>query len=165
MSSAPLQGAAPEPDLPSGAGPRRRGETADGAGERVRRVLDHVRRHPADGLSTASLAQIAGVSARALQDDFQREVGTSPMAYVRAVRLERVHEELTARAGEVSITDVATRWGFFHLSRFAYHYRQRFGVLPSVTVRRARAAEAAEPSPHLLVVGNGRSAPGCSRNG
>ncbi|MYS46588.1 helix-turn-helix domain-containing protein, partial [Streptomyces sp. SID5998] len=30
------------------------------------------------------------------------------------------------------------RWGFFHPSRFARQYRERFGVLPSETARGAR---------------------------
>jgi len=29
-----------------------------------------------------------------------------------------------------SVSDVACRWGFWHLSRFAAHYRGLFGELP-----------------------------------
>lgn len=109
------------------------------ARRRISRVLDHIARHPELPLTTAELARVAGVSVRALQDAFQKELGVSPMAYVRSVRLERVHADLVARATEVSITEVATRWGFYHLSRFAGHYKRRFGVLPSVTHKQAIA--------------------------
>jgi AraC-like DNA-binding protein len=102
----------------------------------VRRVVDLIEAHPDRDLSLAELAHAAGTTARALQRGFKEVVGMSPTAYVRAVRLDRVHAELLSGAG-ASVTDVAMRWGFFHLGRFAQQYRERFGVLPSQTVRRA----------------------------
>jgi AraC-like DNA-binding protein len=35
----------------------------------------------------------------------------------------------------VTVTEVATRWGFVSLSRFAATYRDAYGVLPSYTLR------------------------------
>jgi AraC-like DNA-binding protein len=104
----------------------------------VRRVVDLIEAHPERDLTLAELAHAAGTTARALQRGFKEVVGMSPTAYVRAVRLDRVHAELLAGAG-ASVTDVAMRWGFFHLGRFAQQYRERFGVLPSQTVRRAQS--------------------------
>jgi transcriptional regulator GlxA family with amidase domain len=59
------------------------------------------------------------------------------MAYLRGVRLDRVHLELVSDPRR-SVTEVATDWGFFHPGRFAHQYRERFGALPSETARRAR---------------------------
>jgi AraC-like DNA-binding protein len=101
----------------------------------VRRVIDLIEAHPERDLTLAELAHAAGTTARALQRGFRVVVGMSPTAYVRVVRLDRVHAELLSRAGTASVTDVAMRWGFFHLGRFAQQYRERFGVLPSQTVR------------------------------
>lgn len=120
------------------------------------RVLDYISAHPGDPLTTAELARVAGVSARALQDGFQKDVGMSPMAYVRDVRLDRVHADLLATPTEVSITDLATRWGFFHLSRFAEYYKRKFGVLPSVTLKRALAEHRAEGAARLRLVSGAR---------
>jgi AraC-like DNA-binding protein len=105
--------------------------------EHVRRVVDLIEAHPERDLTLAELAHAAGTTARALQRGFQEVVGMSPTAYVRAVRLDRVHAELLAEHS-VSVTDVAMKWGFFHLGRFAQQYRERFGVVPSQTVRRKR---------------------------
>lgn len=97
-------------------------------------VIDHVAANPLSPLSLPDLSKIAGVSARALQEGFQEELGVSPMAYVRNVRLERAHAELQeAREGD-SVTDIALRWGFTHLSRFSEYYKRRYGVLPSQTL-------------------------------
>lgn len=104
----------------------------------VRRVVDLIEAHPERDLTLAELAHAAGTTARALQRGFREVVGMSPTAYVRAVRLDRVHAELLS-GGAASVTDVAMKWGFFHLGRFAQQYRERFGVRPSQTARRATA--------------------------
>lgn len=102
---------------------------------KVRRAIELIDANPQAELSLGDLAVAAGVTGRQLQRGFKETVGMSPMAYVRAVRLDRVHAELQEGAGVVSVTDVAMRWGFFHLGRFSQQYRDRFGVLPSETVR------------------------------
>lgn len=101
---------------------------------RVRDVIDLIESHPESELTMASLSKVAGVSARALQNGFRTATGMAPMAYVRNVRLERVHTELLAAAGTRSITDIATHWGFGHLSRFSAQYKQKYGETPSETV-------------------------------
>jgi transcriptional regulator GlxA family with amidase domain len=119
---------------------------------RIHRVLDYIDQHANEPLTTADLTQVAGVSARGLQDGFQKQVGMSPMAYVRNARLERAHADLLANPTSMSVTDVAMRWGFFHLSRFAGQYRRRFGVLPSTTVKRA-IAQTSSPARERRLVG------------
>ena len=102
----------------------------------VRRAAEAMRADAARPFTVTDLAQIAGVSARSLQDSFQRHLGTSPMAYLRDVRLARVHEELRgADVGRASVTEIAYRCGFLHLGRFAALYRRRYGVPPSHTLR------------------------------
>jgi transcriptional regulator GlxA family with amidase domain len=52
--------------------------------------------NPAAEMSTADLAAMAGISARALQAGFQELVGMPPSAYLRGVRLDLVHLELAS---------------------------------------------------------------------
>ena len=78
------------------------------------------------------------MSVRSLQESFRRSLDTTPMAYLRHLRLEKVRDELMAAApGTVSVTDVAARWGFVHLGRFAAAYRSEFAERPSDTMRAA----------------------------
>lgn len=115
---------------------------------KVHRIREYIDAHPEDSLTTADLASTAGVSARALQAGFHDLVGMSPMAYLRGVRLDRVHLELAGGVGR-SVTDVAASWGFFHPGRFAQQYRARFGALPSDTARRRSRPETRRATPAL----------------
>jgi AraC-like DNA-binding protein len=102
----------------------------------VKRAIDAIENHPARPFTSIELAEIAGASVRSLQAGFHEHVGMSPMAYVREVRLERVHQELLgADPSIVSVADVALRWGFSHLGRFAGMYRKKYGCSPSDSLR------------------------------
>ncbi|WP_312022764.1 tyrosine-type recombinase/integrase [Bradyrhizobium sp. 2S1] len=60
---------------------------------------------------------------------------TPPM---RPLRLEAIHDELSRPETLLPISEVALKWGFTHMGRFAASYRSAFGQYPSDTVRRAR---------------------------
>jgi AraC-like DNA-binding protein len=104
----------------------------------VRRVTELVDSSPQKAFTVADLAGYAGVSERSLHSAFRRQLGTSPMSYVRHRRLEQAHDELLSLdpSAGVTVTDVALRFGFTHTGRFAAAYRRRFGESPSTTLRR-----------------------------
>ncbi|HEX8343502.1 MAG TPA: AraC family transcriptional regulator [Actinoplanes sp.] len=102
----------------------------------VRRAVEAVRAEPELPFTVADLAGISGTSVRSLQEGFRRHVGMAPMAYLQHVRLERVHETLRqADPARTTVAEVAYRWGFAHLGRFARAYRHRYGRAPSETLR------------------------------
>lgn len=98
----------------------------------IDRVVDEIQRAPDRGYSVADLARLAGISARSLQYGFQERHGTTPMRYLRQVRLDRAHDDLTQAHG--SVADIAYHWGFTNLGRFARAYRDRFGEFPAATL-------------------------------
>jgi AraC-like DNA-binding protein len=87
-------------------------------------------------LSVAAIAAAAGTGVRALQAGFRAHRGTTPLGRWRELRLEAARAELAAGGSGTSVTDVALRWGFDHLGRFAGAYRARFGESPRDTLRR-----------------------------
>jgi AraC-like DNA-binding protein len=103
----------------------------------VARAVDYLHDHVADPITVADVARHCGISVRSLQDGFQRHVGKSPSAYLRALRIRGVHEELVATSPELAtVAAVAHRWGFVHLGRFASLYSAEFDESPSQTLRR-----------------------------
>jgi AraC-like DNA-binding protein len=100
----------------------------------IRRAVEYIHANLAVPLTVGRIATTAGVAGQTLFKHFGDTHGISPMRYVRNLRFERARQELlTARTG-ARITDIAARWGFTHLGRFAVEYRLRFGESPSQTL-------------------------------
>ena len=100
----------------------------------VRLAVDRLEAEPGRAWTVGDLARGVGLSTRALQYGFAAEVGTSPMAYLRQVRLQRADADLRAADGDASVARIASRWGFTNFGRFAAAYRARYGCAPSATL-------------------------------
>ena len=59
----------------------------------------------------------------------------SPMNFLRNVRMEGAHLDLVDTACEENITEIAMKWGFYHLGRFSIGYKKRYGHSPSQTAK------------------------------
>lgn len=104
----------------------------------VWRCQSYVSKHLGDNITLEKLCKISGLRERSLIVAFNRIVGISPKAYVRRMRLQRVHVALQkSRRRRQSITDVAHQFGFRHLGHFGQAYRAMFGESPSDTLLRA----------------------------
>jgi AraC-like DNA-binding protein len=103
----------------------------------LRRAIAFIESNPDLDIGTVDIARAAHVTTRAIQLAFRRHLDTTPMAYLRRVRLERAHDDLKrATPGDsVTVTAVASRWGFASPSRFTAYYYQAYGVRPSRTLR------------------------------
>lgn len=98
-------------------------------------AVDLLESEPEWPWTVTDVAERVGVTTRGLQAGFARHVGVAPMTYLRQVRLARAHDELrSADPTRRSVADIAGRWGFTHLGRFAATYRARYGCSPSQTL-------------------------------
>ena len=87
-------------------------------------------------VTVLDLCRALRCSRRTLQTSFQRVANVTPVAYLRAYRLNAVRELLRSTSPEaLSIGDAASRWGFIHLGYFAQEYRALFNEMPSHTRR------------------------------
>lgn len=92
-----------------------------------------------EALTIGELCTTLNISRRTLNHAFQQVLGITPVAYMRNVRLHRIRAELQFSSKHVtSIANVASRWGFWHMSLFSRYYRELFGECPSVTLELAR---------------------------
>lgn len=105
----------------------------------IRRAETYLRAHLTDEVGIDDLVRVAGVSRRSLHAGFRRFRATTPLGLFKSLRLDAARQALL-QAGEepVTVTDVATTYGFYHLGKFARDFRQTFGERPSDLLRAAR---------------------------
>lgn len=80
-------------------------------------------------LSPADIAGDLGISQRQLERQFRSQLGRTPIAYHRDLRLDHARRLLSQTA--LPVTEIALSCGFGSASHFALLYRQRFGRLPN----------------------------------
>ena len=103
----------------------------------VKRVIDYIEAHLEHDVTLADLVVQAGVPGRTLNEHFRVFAGEPPMAYLRLRRLEAARRALQS-GEEISVTQVALRFGFNSLGRFAGVYRRAFGESPRETLKLGR---------------------------
>lgn len=89
-----------------------------------------IREYAKEPIDIITLCEVSCTSRRTLQYCFETVIGIAPLAYIRCVRLSGVRQEIKEKKDK-SISEIATGWGFWHLSNFSTQYKQMFGELPS----------------------------------
>ena len=83
----------------------------------VHRAEDYIRAHLREPMSIEDIVTASDASVRSLFSGFRRFRGVPPMAYVKMLRLELAHDELSrADPAERSVTRIALACGFTHMA-------------------------------------------------
>ena len=118
-----------------GAGQRGRGHHRQLVMRRLERVLEANQDKP---LYLTELCAAVGASSRALRNHCQEHLGMSPHRYLWLRRMNLARRALAlADPTATTVAAIANDHGFGELGRFAISYRELFGEVPSVTLRRA----------------------------
>jgi len=99
---------------------------------RFRRVVEE---NPEEPLYIPEICKAIRVSPRALLLCCQEHLGMGPKRYLLLRRMHLARRALRqATPGTTSVTEIATRHGFWQLGRFAVKYHSLFGESPSATL-------------------------------
>jgi AraC-like DNA-binding protein len=102
---------------------------------RFQRLLDE---NPQRPLYVPEVCAAIRVPERTLRLCCQEHLGMSPKQYLLLRRMQQARRALGgATAAGTTVTDIASRFGFWHFGRFAGCYRSLFGETPSATLRHA----------------------------
>jgi len=109
--------------------------------KKINRIFNKIDQYLEDSqfnpTSVCELCNVAGVTERTLQHNFKKLYGITPKAYLKSLGLNRVRQDLLRGLVPGScVSDVANKWGFWHMGQFAADYRKYFGELPSDTIKR-----------------------------
>ncbi len=103
-----------------------------------------IRQSLEEPIHVEDICTAVGASPRSVHASFQREFGTTPKAYWKALRLSAARKDLERAKRGTRVAEVALKWGFFRFGYFSIDYRAMFGEKPSETLRRAMGR-----APHL----------------
>jgi AraC family ethanolamine operon transcriptional activator len=100
----------------------------------VRRIEEYLDDHERELPALVDLCRVAGTSERTLEYACREQLGTTLAGYRRLRRLHGARRDLRGAEPGTKVSDVALRWGFWQLGRFAVQYRTLFGQRPSDTL-------------------------------
>jgi len=111
---------------------------------RIGRALQRIHARYAQSLDVPELAREAGMSAPSFHAHFKAVTCTSPMQYLKSIRLHQarllmVREGMTAAAASHAV-------GYESSSQFSREFKRLFGLAPTGEVRRMRSAFALPPA-------------------
>lgn len=97
-------------------------------GQRVKAMLQYIQGHYGEELTLAKIAQSAAVSENECLRCFRTMLGSTPIRYVKQVRVQRAAELLASTDRKIS--DIGGSCGFQEMSYFARVFREYKGCTP-----------------------------------
>ena len=86
----------------------------------------------------SDIAEYSHTSSRNLQIGFKKYKDTTPMRFLRMIRLSKVRDEIISGCGVETWQAIALKWGFNDLMLFKKYYQQAYHELPDQTLMRFR---------------------------
>jgi AraC-like DNA-binding protein len=110
---------------------------ADPAPSYVRKARQFIHVNASAPVSVEDIARAVNVTTRTLQTAFRRHLGVTPRLYLRNARLDLARRTLSeTQTQRLKVSTIAQDHGFSSASKFARHFRERFGHNPSTLARR-----------------------------
>lgn len=96
---------------------------------RIRIVTDYIILHPIEKYTLKKLSKIAGLSKQRFSSVFKKDMGKSPMEYIRDLRLTTAAKMLLIE--NKNVMDVAYDVGYEDTNYFIREFKQSFGLTPN----------------------------------
>jgi AraC-like DNA-binding protein len=103
----------------------------------IREILNHIEANWNQPIYLREMAKRYCISARAIQRYFATHESMTLTQYVAGIRLRHARHLLCNPTKQTTVTGVAFLCGFLNPGHFSREYRDRFGELPSETLRAA----------------------------
>jgi len=104
---------------------------------RAKRALAYIEAHLGTKIGSAEVADCVALSKSHFSRAFKQSVGSSPMAYVSARRVERA--KLMMISTRERLSDIALACGFADQSHLNRYFRRIVGITPGVWRRHSAA--------------------------
>ena len=103
----------------------------------IRKAQAYIDENAHESIAPSDIAKMIGTSPRTLYAGFKRYLGTTPMAYLRSMRLDKTYKALQiADPLGKTVSEIALEYGFVHLGHFSKSFKNRFGEMPSQILKK-----------------------------
>lgn len=103
----------------------------------MRKLHRAIEERPNDAVYIPELCTAIGASERTLRVACHEQLGIGPKRYLLLRRMHLARRALRESVpGETTVTEIATRYGFWQFGRFAAEYKSLFGEVPSTALAR-----------------------------
>ena len=109
----------------------------------VRRAEEYMRANLANPISIIDILQVSACSRSVLFSSFKHARNFTPMEFLTEQRLQSARKALLHPKETDTVSSVAVSSGFTNLGRFAQMYNNRFGELPSDTLKKSQKRDRA----------------------
>ncbi|MCI4661680.1 MAG: AraC family transcriptional regulator [Neomegalonema sp.] len=116
---------------------------ADSHASRIAKAIARIRAGFREPLSVAELAQLAAMSQSSFHEHFKSVTGTTPLQFIKDLRL--IEAQALLRAEAMSVSEIGFEVGYESATHFSRDYSQKFGCSP----RHHRTKPANETAPRL----------------
>ena len=97
-------------------------------------IIENSKKH----ISMLNICEAVGATERTLYLGFKELYGLAPISFLKFLRLHQARKELLQAEPGCTVTKVAYKWKFYHLSRFAKYYYDVFNEHPSETLKHGK---------------------------
>lgn len=104
--------------------------------EYLQRAKRYIEENYQENIRLDSIRRAAGVTSVKLCSGFKEFSGTTPMGYLKQIRLDKARELLMKGCSRKNVSSIALDVGFSHLGRFSIEYKNAFSESPTDTVAR-----------------------------
>jgi AraC-like DNA-binding protein len=99
-------------------------------------IRDQVYHHMDGKINIQTFAKQYKVSENTIQNSFKSLFGFTPKKFLQLLKLNLVHYDLQKYTDkEITVSRIASKWGFTHIGRFSQEYTKLFGENPSKTLK------------------------------
>ncbi|GEM_PF-1583021 len=104
----------------------------------AKRARQYILENKNNLMSILDICEEVGATERTLHLGFKELYGLTPKTFLKYLRLHHARKELLRAESGCTVTSVAYKWKFYHLSRFARSYYEMFNEHPSETLNRSK---------------------------
>ena len=95
----------------------------------ILKTLDYMEKVESEAFNLSEMAKMAGMSVSSYTQKFRALIGNSPGEYFMGIKLEKIRDELIF--SELSITELADKYGFCDTSYMIKQFRKWHGISPA----------------------------------